>query len=269
MRKSSIARIRKGVTALGAIPYYLLLCPLKEPRRSVEFLENVYRFQRADLLYAGDSHSIPTIPATRLFPGLFEQRVHLLDAAPRAGSTTCFETYLLASLVRYRGARTLFEFGTFEGRTTLQLALNAPEEAIVYTLDLPDEWGATRFRRAYPEEGSARQGKVGARFNGCPEGRKIERLLTDSAAIHIDHLRGRVDFIFVDGDHGYDYVKIDSENAFSMLSPQGVVLWHDYGGMWSAVGRYLREIAGQKKLYHLQETSLVVYGSSIQDPGAK
>jgi hypothetical protein len=50
-----------------------------------------------------------------------------------------------------------------------------------------------------------------------------------------------------------------------MVSPQGVILWHDYGGRWPDVARYLKDMATRKKLYHLAETSLVLYAATLQD----
>jgi hypothetical protein len=83
--------------------------------------------------------------------------------------------------------------------------------------------------------------------------------------MNVEAFRGKVDLIFIDGDHRMKYVKSDSDNAFSMLSAQGVILWHDYGGRWPDVARYLSEIGSRRKLYHLANTSLVLYAASLQD----
>ena len=73
------------------------------------------------------------------------------------------------------------------------------------------------------------------------------QILLDSANVDFEPFRGKVDFVFIDADHGMSYVKSDSDNAFSMLSPQGVVLWHDYGGRWPDVARYLRKGCRKEK----------------------
>jgi len=69
--------------------------------------------------------------------------------------------------------------------------------------------------------------------------------------------------VFVDGDHGYNYVRSDTENAFSMLSSKGVILWHDYGSKWKDVTLFLRELAKErgKKIYHLQGTNLAIHST--------
>jgi predicted O-methyltransferase YrrM len=253
-------RLFNGLEALAALPYYLLVCSITQPRRMARFLENLFEYQRAEKVHSGNQGLIPTVDPEQLFPGLFHQKVSLLDLGSRPGGTTFFETYLMACLIKSLGARTIFEFGTFEGRTTLQLALNAPEEATIYTLDLPECSPATRFDLAYSKEASSRKLPIGGLFQQRAESGKIMQLLLDSANVDFEPFRGKVDFVFIDADHGMSYVKSDSENAFSMLSPQGVVLWHDYGGRWPDVARYLREVAGKKKLFHLDGTSLVLHG---------
>ena len=78
--------------------------------------------------------------------------------------------------------------------------------------------------------------------------------------------------MFIDGSHQYEYCKNDTEKAFEMLSPQGVVLWHDYGKLrhWIGVARHLGDVAaGGKTLYWLNnctndsQVSLVAYFSGV------
>ena len=51
-----------------------------------------------------------------------------------------------------------------------------------------------------------------------------------------------VDLIVIDGGHGYDVVKSDTENALRIINRErGVIIWHDavdYG-----VGQYLPKLA--------------------------
>lgn len=257
-------RIRNGLEALAALPYYLLGCTITRPRRMARFLENIFEYQRAERMPAGNQRSIPTVDVEQLFPGVFHQTVSILDLGSRPSGTTFLETYLLVSLIKFLGARKIFEFGTYEGRTTLQFALNAPEDATIYTLDLPEKHSTTRFDRSYPNEASSRKLPVGGLFQQYAESGRIKQLLQDSATVDFEPFRGKMDFVFVDGDHSMSYVKSDSENAFSMLSPGGVILWHDYAGRWPDVPRYLRETAVHKKLYHLAGSSLVLYASNTQ-----
>lgn len=266
MWKSKSTTLRKGVQTLGSVFYYLFWCPFIEPRRAVEFLKNVYFYKQAENISRLDQTVIPTVAPEDLFPGLFARPVQAveLDATQRGG-ISLYETYLLACIVQCLRPQVLFEFGTFEGRTTLQLALNSPPDAVVYTLDLPDDYNSTRYASSFPEEYSVRRLPVGGIFQYETVSGKIRQLLVDSAMADCKSLQGSVDFIFVDADHGYDYVKSDSENAFSMRSPRGVILWHDYGSKWKDVTLFLRDVATResKRIYHLEKTNLAIYAPSL------
>ena len=262
-------RIRSGLEALAALPYYLLVCPFTRPRRTARFLENLYEYRREEKVHSDNQRFIPTVDPEHLFPGLYRQRVSLLDLGSHPSGTTFLETYLMVCLIRSLCARTIFEFGTSEGRTTLQFALSAPEEATIYTLDLPECRPATQFALSFPTEACSRELPIGGLFQKHAESRKIKQLLQDSATANFEPFRGKMDFIFIDGDHGRDYLKSDSENAFSMLSQRGVVLWHDYGGRWPDVAAYLLEIAGKKRIYHLHGTSLAIHAPGVGELNAQ
>src|ERR1700685_440212 len=51
--------------------------------------------------------------------------------------TRSMETHFLATLVKELGPQTIFEIGTYNGFTTLHLAVNSPASCRIYTLDLP------------------------------------------------------------------------------------------------------------------------------------
>lgn len=156
------------------------------------------------------------------------------------GNVSLLELLVLARLVRERQPKRLFEIGTFDGRTTLALAMNSADDARVYTLDLPastpTELSIERSERAFVEKPAS-----GARFRGSDSERKITQLFGDSATF--DFSQYRADFVFVDASHAYEYVLNDSRRALDMLgrSP-GVVVWHDYGE-WPGVTCALDELA--------------------------
>jgi predicted O-methyltransferase YrrM len=253
--KSSIGR---AATGLVAVPFYLVVCSATQPRRAIEFLRNVYRFHRAEQVYNRDRQVIRTIRAEELFPSIFDTPVKLTGAAGQQGSLTCFEVYFLASLSRLLSARMVFEIGTFEGRTTLNMALNCAPEGEVYTIDLPSDDVRTKYERAYPNEGNARKIPVGGYFHNHLESGKIKQLWGDSASHDFERYYGKVDLVLIDGDHSYEYVKSDSEQALRMINSRGVVAWHDYDGSWRGVASYLRELASTRELCHIEGTSFVV-----------
>jgi hypothetical protein len=79
------------------------------------------------------------IPEIGLNQILIPDHVSVAQAAAVSGNVSLTEILVLNSLVKRLCPRRIFEFSTFNGRTTLNLALNAPQGAEVFTLDLSAE----------------------------------------------------------------------------------------------------------------------------------
>jgi len=62
-------------------------------------------------------------------------------------------------------------------------------------------------------------------FRGCSEEAKITRILADSAKYDFEPWRRSIDFVFVDGSHEYEAVKLDTATAFEIVAPGGVIVW--------------------------------------------
>lgn len=145
----------------------------------------------------------------------------------------------------------LFEIGTFDGRTTLNLALSAPPRCRVFSLDLPRET-RTRFELAAGEEHMVDKTDSGQRIEAYRQshGRavaRIHQLYGDSARFDFSPYRRRCSLVFVDGSHHHDYVMADSYRALEIVRPGGVILWHDYG-IWEDVTKALEELDRREKL---------------------
>src|ERR1019366_6589079 len=72
--------------------------------------------------------------------------IAILQPVPAAtgGNVSALELIILAKIAHLVQARMVFEIGTFDGRSTLNLAANSSDDARVYTFDLPPEqWKAT------------------------------------------------------------------------------------------------------------------------------
>ena len=66
--------------------------------------------------------------------------------------------------------------------------------------------------------------------------------------------------MFIDAAHDYENKCRDSENAFRLLAPGGVILWHDYAQVANPhVTRVLSEYAISRRIYHLRNTNLAVH----------
>jgi predicted O-methyltransferase YrrM len=206
----------------------------------------------------------------------------ILDILPDAASLTVpmgdvlysrsnanpYELYCLCCLAMATRPRNIFEFGTFDGATTLRLAHCCPESKI-YTLDLaPEDIEPMRQGDLVKHEVEHVRGQcVGARLQGTPEAARVTQLLGDSTRFDYSPFAGEMDFIFIDACHEYEYVRKDTQSAMLMLRPGGMIVWHDYEAGWPGVVRAVDEFGGRTvsgkgdKLWHVKGTALAVYCS--------
>ncbi len=183
--------------------------------------------------------------------------VVLPDLVGADGEVSLLELTVIALLVRTRAPRVIWEFGTFDGRTTRVLAANAPD-AEVHSLDLPPTetplHALSGAERQFVEKPSS-----GARFRDTAEAARIKQHLGDSARFDFAPWGGRTDFVFVDGSHAEAYVRNDTARARALTDGRdAVIVWHDYGA-WPDVTRVLDELAEHELLYRVHGTTLVVW----------
>ncbi len=200
---------------------------------------------------------LPSVSWTSLDLG---RPVRFLEREKANGNIRISELAILCGLSRRCAkGQPLMEIGTFDGRTTLNLALNAPSDAIIYTLDLPS--GASLDRLDKKEKGFTGIFPRERRYHDYPcAAKKIVQLTGDSTEYDFSWLRGRCSLVFVDGSHAYDLVKSDTSAALEMVAPGGIVLWHDYG-VWKGVTAALDEIREEQPvdLRSIRGTSLVAW----------
>jgi Methyltransferase domain len=208
---------------------------------------------------------LPDAPWHRLFPS---RPAVLVEAAKANGNVRVSELAVLAkAAAAVTPGREIVEIGTFDGRTTLNLAVNSAPTTPVFTLDLPPDV-TTKFALAQGERGFVEKPAPGERYRRAgplwkDSTAKITQLLGDSGTFDWSAHFGKAGLVFVDGSHAYDYAKHDTEMAFKMVAPGGMVLWHDYG-VWEGVTRALEELEAGRKLglKQVRGTSLVFWRNS-------
>ena len=224
------------------------------PGRTRDFLSYVYIYR--PLPY--DSRiKCATLP--EIIPGIEKTAVVLRKCFPQHGNMTGDEIIVICLLVRWTNPSGIFEFGTFNGNTTLQMALNAPADCAIYTLNLPLDHGGTQLpssaqdRMVHPRNAGS-----GQAFRDEPEQTRITELFGDSATYDYTPYFNRCNFILVDAGHEYNYVKSDTENAFKLLPPEGgVIVWHDFPNA-PGVCAWIEELSTKRTIYHIRNTRLAL-----------
>ena len=122
------------------------------------------------------------------------------------------ELNLIIGIARARQAAQIFEIGTFDGRTTLNLHLNAPS-ATIHTIDLPPG------RLDMPDSKVA-----GSLIHELVRAGSIIQLWGDSTQFDFSPWFGTQDFVFVDAGHGYKNALADSRTALRLVEGRGKIV---------------------------------------------
>lgn len=185
----------------------------------------------------------------------------------RNGNLSPYELIAIATLVADRKPLRILEIGTFDGNTTLQIALNAPSEAIIHTLDLPKGQVETKepvLQSDFQFIEDAR--KEERKFIQSEVAHKVRQHFGDSTCFDFSAFTqsGPLDLIFIDGGHSYECVKKDTENALAVVAKNGMILWHDFTPHFAGVYRFLSELARKEALVHIAGTNLVLLDRAVQ-----
>src|SRR5215471_19367372 len=85
---------------------------------------------------------IPSVFLADMFPEQPPDPVNAIKLMPGTalnGAPNIFEQFIPCALVKRIQLQTILEIGTFKGGTTWHLYQNAPQDATIYTIDLPDD----------------------------------------------------------------------------------------------------------------------------------
>jgi len=248
------AALRSRLNGLYARSIYL---PISDFGREVRALG-----RRVRKVERGQKTSLPAVDWQE---AIDVRAIRIVEPQKNSGDVSLGELAVLASAAAaLRAGDEIIEIGTFDGRTTLNLAINAPAQYRVFTLDLPPD-AAPKFDLAPGERAYVEKPRSGRRFLQAPPewaaaAGRITQLIGDSATYDWSPHAGRAGLVFVDGSHAHDYVTADSDTAFRLVANKGMVIWHDYG-VWEGVTRALEEIEASRQLglRHVRGTSLVVW----------
>jgi hypothetical protein len=180
------------------------------------------------------------------------------------GSVTLLEMNLIMAASRIVVPNQVFEFGTFLGNTTLNLALNIPDSGTIFTLDMDEQ----QARQAVQDAADAPlteihlASKSSLEFVGSSVESKIKMLTGNSTTFDFSPWYESVELVFIDGGHDYATVQSDTENAFRMArrDKPSCVLWHDYlNRNYSGLSYYLDELSRLQQLVHIDDTMLCAW----------
>ncbi len=118
------------------------------------------------------------------------------------------------------GRRVLVEIGVWHGVTTTRLRTAMTSDGVLYAVD-PFPAGRLGF--------SIQQRIACREVRRVPNGRIewVRATGAEAARTLAPMIGGKLEFVFIDGDHSYDGLKADWEGWAGLVAPGGVVALHD------------------------------------------
>jgi predicted O-methyltransferase YrrM len=148
---------------------------------------------------------------------------------------------------------TVVEIGSSQGKSTIVLGRAAPHDARIFAIDPhagndrgPGEWEGAA------EDGQADHEAFLANLDAAGVGDRITHV-REFSQLALDSVEGEIDFLYVDGAHGYEPARADIVDWGSRVKPSGTMAIHDvytslyvtlavmatlwWSGSWRYVGR--------------------------------
>jgi predicted O-methyltransferase YrrM len=253
-------RLRELVGILETTNVLFLRLAAQRNPNAKGYLGRVFR----EYMYLGGAGHWRSESIFQFFPELVatQRRIVLEHVENEELATPVNELALMALATQAVQPSTIFEIGTYRGRTALNFALNSPDNCRVYTLDLPpahEQVSVAHLSAADQKLVSNRQ--PGRDFDGADVQPKITQLLGDSTQFDFEPYASAVDLVFVDGGHTYDIASSDTRAARMMCRPGGVIMWHDWGnyGDYHDVMRAVLDQLPASEVVQLENTLLAAY----------
>src|SRR5262249_50727875 len=144
----------------------------------------------------------------------------------------------------------------------LNFAVNSPEDAVIYTLDLPPEERESMISKTNSDDARLIQdSRPGMEFRGSRWEQKIRQLFGNSLSFDFSPYHNKMDLVFVDGAHHYEAALSDTANALKLLKPGGCLVWHDFAnfGDYHDVTRAVLDLLPGDEIFQIEDSQLALY----------
>ena len=200
-----------------------------------------------------DESGLPQKDIFELFPNIQSVSIQTKLSKGHAFNVSAEELQIISAIVVYSKPQAIFEFGTFDGRTSYHMGLNAPSDCSIITNDI--QKGSFQFDNSLYNETIT----IGGCFLNSDISNRFISITGDSKKIDVSQYFGKVDIVFVDGDHSFEGVLSDSDLAFKLIKKNGLILWHDYNFV-DGVTRALNELNLKNyNITQIKNTTLAIY----------
>jgi predicted O-methyltransferase YrrM len=169
--------------------------------------------------------------------------------------------YFLSWIAKAVKAKKYFEIGTWKGLSAYNIISNNDNQLEIFSLDIPFDHPEIKIFNI-PEEIFGYYSK---------ENKSIHHIKCDSKSFDYKPYAKQFEFVFVDGNHSFEYVQNDTKLALELLKDENsVIAWHDYlilGEVNKNVLAGILETIPEEEHKHivsLHQSNLALYSKSFK-----
>jgi O-methyltransferase len=151
------------------------------------------------------------------------------------------ELNILNKVVGHFRPQKVVEFGTAEGRTAVNIAMQLPPDGEIITLDLPPVPG---------------KNEVGYFYWDHPVKSKIKQVFCGVGTWDSKPHRQSAEVVFCDACDLMPGIAAEVYQAFSVVKPGGIIFRHDYGTV-KATTIFWNWLARELPVWNIQDTTLL------------
>lgn len=180
--------------------------------------------------------------AGEIFPEIdFTKCAEMLFPMQRDLGISTQELNILSKVVGHFRPKKVVEFGTAEGRTAVNIAMQLPPDGEIITLDFPPVPGKNDVGYLYWEQ---------------PVKSKIKQVFCGVGTWDSKPHRESAEVVFCDACDLMPGIAAEVYQAFSVVKPGGVIFRHDYGSV-KATTIFWNWLARELPVWNIQDTSLL------------
>lgn len=211
--------------------------------------EDVYRRKAVS---KGHEKGFRTVDLLDLFPNL---DIRISSYSYLDHTSSVIDIALLKGLASRFNNCDYLEIGTLRGESIVNIA-EVTDHAV--SVSLSDE----EMKQMNINEGYIRLQRMFSKH--LPN---IRHIHSNSRTFDFSSLNKKFDLIFIDGDHEYEGILVDTKTAFKLLKDENsIIVWHDYGfsperTRWTTVAAILEGLPASeyKNLYHVSNSLCAIY----------
>jgi hypothetical protein len=249
-RKFQMKRgIRAILTSLPSLNLHTVMLAILRPSGLVPYVSGCLR-KYDELAGNGLPSALPPME-------LRTDATITIPAIDAGGGMSYRELVILARITMAINGGSIFEIGTYNGLTTSVFVLNSIPGSAILTLDLPEHFDEV-VNFVESDRGLVSSRRLGLVPSLLGLENRYTQLRCDSMVFDPANYIDSVGLGLIDGAHDLAHVQKDTMTMARMITADGIVLWHDYGGKgrFRPLTEYLNTLGRRAALYRIPDTQL-------------